>query len=134
LSHSSKDAKTVNKFRDLILQGGLDFNLNDVKFTSAEDMGLAGGINIPEDLRLFMQQKMGLFIQFLSDNYGNSRVCLNEEGAGWCLVTDLMFIPMIVPPATSANIPWIKKTNKGINLYQKGSILNIYQDRKDFWQ
>ena len=133
LSHSSKNSELVTQFRDLILQGGLGYDLDEVKCTSVEDHGIPGGVNISKDLREFLTEKMGLFIQFISKNYLGSRVCLNEEGAAWSLLSDNMFIPILIPPATSNEISWFKTNNKGIKLLNKSSLLNIYQDRKDFF-
>jgi len=133
LSHSSKDSEVVNKFRELILESGLGYNPNLIKFTSAEDHGIPSGINIPVDLRNFLNNDMGLFIQFLTPNYEKSRVCLNEEGAAWCILDDDCFIPIIIPPNSSNLISWVKNGNKGIKLNDKGSLVNIYQDRREFF-
>lgn len=133
LSHSSKDSEVVNKFRELILESGLGYNPNLIKFTSTEDHGIPSGINIPADLRDFINNEMGLFIQFLTPNYKKSRVCLNEEGAGWCILDDQNFIPIIIPPSTSKLISWVKSTNKGIKINEKGSLVKIYEDRKIFF-
>lgn len=134
LSHSSEDAKLVFKFRDLILESGLSFEPKLIKFTSQEDFGLSGGINIPEDLKDSLVNEMGLFIQFLTPNYIKSRVCLNEEGAAWCLLSDKKyFIPFIIPPHTHSLISWIKNTDKGILINNRESLMNIYVNRKDFF-
>lgn len=134
LSHSSCDAEIVEKFRDIILQGGLSYNLDKVKFTSVEDHGIAGGIDIPENLRTFLKDDMGFFIQFISNNYIKSRVCLNEEGAAWCLLEgEKMFLPILLPQAKAKDISWIKGANKGIKMNNKDSLMNLYEDRKDFF-
>jgi len=134
LSHSSNDAYIVGKFRDLILESGLNYDPSQIKFTSQEDYGIPGGINIPEDLRYSLVNEMGLFIQFLSPSYVKSRVCLNEEGAGWCLLDDKKyFISLFIPPDDHNLLSWIKKTDKGVNINVKDSLLNIYQNRKEFF-
>jgi len=134
LSHSSKDKEVINKFRALILESGLTYDPKLIKFTSEEDFGIPGGINIPEDLKSFLKNEMGLFIQFLTPNYIESRVCLNEEGAGWCLLDDKKyFIPFIIPPNTHDLLSWIKNADKGISINNKDSLLNIYEHRKDFF-
>ncbi|EDM37896.1 hypothetical protein PBAL39_15764 [Pedobacter sp. BAL39] len=133
LSHTSKDREVVEKFRDIILNSGLNFDLAKIKFTSEENHGIAGGINIPEDLRTFLKDETGLFIQFVSPDYLISRVCLNEEGAAWCLMDELMFLPILLPPASSKDIAWVKVVNKGIKISNRDSLLNLYQDRKAFF-
>jgi len=134
ISHSSKDKNLVNKFRELILELGLTYNPKLIKFTSEEDFGIPAGEDIPEDLEQFLKNEMGLFIQFLTPNYIESRVCLNEEGAGWCLLDDKKyFIPFIIPPNTHDLLSWIKNADKGISINNKDSLLNIYEHRKDFF-
>lgn len=133
LSHSSKDKKIVKSFRDLILNKGLNCSLNRIKYTSFEGHGIPGGINIPEDLRSFLIKEMGLFIQFISKNYLESRVCINEEGAAWCLLDDIMFIPIIIPPSKSDDLSWIKSPNKGIKVNDSSSLTNIYLNRINFF-
>lgn len=134
LSHSSKDAEMVGKFRELILESGLGFDPQLIKYTSSEDYGIPGGINIPEDLRSFLLNDMGLFIQFLTPNYIESRVCLNEEGAAWCLINDKkFFVPFIIPPHNHEMLSWIKNTDKGVKINKKDSLMNIYQNRKGFF-
>lgn len=133
LSHSSKDYELVKNFNDLIINSGLSYDLDLVKFTSEEPIGIPGGINIPADLKDFINNKMGFFIQFISTNYLTSRVCLNEEGAAWCLLDDIMFLSILVPPCKSQDISWIKTTNKGIKINDKNSLFNLYQNRKQFF-
>jgi len=134
LSHSSKDRVVVEKFRDIILIQGLGYNINDIKFTSSEASGIEGGINIPNDLRDFLNKKTGFFIQFLSNNYLESRICLNEEGAGWILCEEKFNLPLILPPSKSKSISWIKNADKGINIDDHTSLKRIYFDRKDFFE
>ena len=133
LSHTSKDRVIVEKFRDIVLHSGLNYDLANIKFTSEENHGIPGGINIPEDLRMFLKDEMGLFIQFISPDYVKSRVCLNEEGAAWCSMDELMFLPVLLPPSASKDIAWVKVVNKGIKISNRDSLLNLYQDRKAFF-
>ncbi|MEP1096369.1 MAG: toll/interleukin-1 receptor domain-containing protein [Cyclobacteriaceae bacterium] len=133
LSHSSKDENIVQKFKDLILVNGLSVNSNDIKFTSREAGGIAGGINIPSDLHDFIKNRMGLFIQFLSSDYRASETCVNEEGAAWVLMQELMLVPVILKGASSDDIAWIINTHKGIKIGDEDSLMNIYQDRKEFF-
>lgn len=133
LSHSSKDSEAVLKFRDIILIQGLKYDSDLIKFTSCESTGVPGGLDIPNDLYDFLLEKTGLFIQFISDNYKNSRICLNEEGAAWILLKDLMFVPIMLPGFTHNDLSWIKSHAKGININNKSSLLNLYENRKDFF-
>ena len=131
--HSSKDRVIVEKFRDLILIQGLGYNINDIKFTSSDITGVKGGISIPKDLKDFLLERTGFFIQFISDNYKKSRVCINEEGAGWVLCPDNFFLSILMPPASSKSISWIKLLDKGIKLDNTISLKKIYFERKNFF-
>jgi len=133
LSHSSLDRDEVIKFRDYVLVQGLKYDVDCIKFTSDEATGVPGGIDIPTDLSDNLINNTGLFIQFLSENYEKSRVCLNEEGAGWVLFDQLMFIPVFLKGFTHGKLSWIKNHSKGIKINDKESLLNLYNDRKNFF-
>jgi len=130
LSHSSKDKEIVVKFRDIILIGGIGYDINKIILTSDESNGFVAGINIPQNLRQILRNEIGLFIQFLSTNYSKSRTCLNEEGAAWCMLEDSMFISINL---IENGKTFIKKSEKHIDLLNKDSLLNIYDDRKSFF-
>ncbi|MEZ4802179.1 MAG: toll/interleukin-1 receptor domain-containing protein [Gelidibacter sp.] len=133
LSHSSKDRVVVEKFRDLILIQGLGYNINHIKFTSSDITGVKGGISIPQDLKDFLINKNGFFIQFISEDYVKSRVCLNEEGAGWVLCPQNQFLSILIPPASIKSLSWIKSLDKGIKLDNSDSLKKMYFERKSFF-
>ena len=130
LSHSSFDKAVVEKFKDLVLNLGLEVKNENIKFTSSELEGIPAGVNIPDDLREFINGEMGLFIQFISEDYVKSRTCINEEGAAWCILEDKMFVPIFLGKHARA---FTKELNKSIVIDNKESLLNIYQHRKDFF-
>ncbi|MDI1256949.1 MAG: toll/interleukin-1 receptor domain-containing protein [Flavobacterium sp.] len=130
LSHSSKDKEIVFKFKETILQLGLEIQIHDIKFTSSEVGGIAAGENISDNLRQFIKNDMGLFIQFVSQDYIESRTCLNEEGAAWCIIENLMYVTISLENFTRS---FIKGPNKSINIDNKESLLNIYENRKSFF-
>ncbi len=134
LSHSSKDIKILKKFRDLILVGGLGVNLNDILLTTDEATAIKAGRSIPEEISHFLKNRSGLFIQFISDDYIKSRVCLNEEGAAWVLHDETNYITIILSGFTTSDITWVKTVDKGIKIENKNSLMNIYNDRKEFFK
>ncbi|MES2455544.1 MAG: hypothetical protein V4594_08390 [Bacteroidota bacterium] len=134
LSHSSKDAVIVDLFKDMILNSGLNYSLEKIKFTSVDEHGIPGGIDIAKNLQDFLKNDTGLFIQFLSNSYVESRVCLNEEGAGWCLMEDKMFISILLPNTKSSHISWVKTHNKAIKINEISALLNLYENRKEFFK
>ncbi|WP_339810814.1 toll/interleukin-1 receptor domain-containing protein [uncultured Imperialibacter sp.] len=133
LSHSSKDSDIVEKFKDLVLINGLGVSHKDIMFTSREEGGIHGGINIPNKLHDFLKNKMALFIQFLSLNYRASETCVNEEGAAWIIMEEVMLVPVLLPGSDAKEIAWILNTNKGIRINSKPALLNLYQGRKEFF-
>lgn len=130
LSHSSKDKIIVEKFKELILRLGLEISDLKIKFTSSETPGIPAGINIPEDLKDFINNEMGLFIQFVSQDYLDSRTCLNEEGAAWCILNDINFISISLGKYGRA---FTKESNKTINIDNEEQLQNIYEHRKQFF-
>jgi hypothetical protein len=130
LSHSSKDKVIVESFKENILQLGLGISSSVIKFTSSESGGIPAGVNIPKDLKNFINKKMGLFIQFISQDYMESRTCINEEGAAWCILDDVMFIPIDLGKYGRA---FIKESNKSILIDNEEALQNIYENRKKFF-
>jgi len=130
LSHSSKDKDVVEKFKEYVLRLGLEIPDINIKFTSSEIPGIPAGINIPKDLKDFINNDMGLFIQFISQDYLESRTCLNEEGAAWCILDDINFISISLGKYGRA---FTKESNKTISIDNKEQIQNIYEHRKSFF-
>lgn len=133
LSHSSKDEEVLTKFRDIILVGGLGVSLDEIMLTSDEATAIKEGKSIPDEINYFLKHRAGLFIQFVSDDYIKSRVCLNEEGAAWVLVDETSYITIILKGFTTSKITWVKTVDKGIKIENKDSLLNLYDNRKDFF-
>lgn len=83
ISHSQRDMQIVEKFVDLLSYIGLD---NNCLFCSS-----IPGYNIKQekgDIYEYIRNEFNnnLFVIFmLSDNYYNSKACLNEMGAAWVL-------------------------------------------------
>lgn len=130
LSHSSKDKVIVDNFKEHILRLGLEISIAKIKFTSSEKGGIPAGVNIPNNLKDFMNNKMGLFIQFISNDYVESRTCINEEGAAWCILDDIMFISISLGKYGRS---FIKESNKSIMIDSEESLQNIYENRKKFF-
>lgn len=133
LSHSSRDLQIVEKFRDLILITALGCELDNILFTSDESTAVQEGVNIPLHIEHFIKHRSGLFIQFISDNYIKSRVCINEEGAGWVLSKN-NYITFLLPNYSSNDVTWLKTVEKASNINNKDSLFNIYDNRKHFFK
>jgi|GEM_PF-2903512 len=134
LSHSSSDRDIIIKFRDLILDNGLGCNIKNIMLTSDEANAITENKNIPDAIMRFLTENSGLFIQFVSKSYAESRVCLNEEGAGWVLFKENNFISLILPNSSFSDSTWLMTVSKGSKINNKESLFNIYENRKDFFQ
>ena len=82
ITHSSKDEVVVTSFFEKVLRLGLNISKDNIFFSSHPSSGIATGEDIPDSLKDALN-KMTLFIQYVSDDYKSSEVCLNEMGAAW---------------------------------------------------
>ena len=95
ISHSCKDKKLVEIFVDKLLVCGMEFSANDIFCTSLEGMKIHTG----EDWRNEIQKslcKAKVVILFITPNYKESELCLNEMGAAWAM--NIKVIPIIIDP------------------------------------
>lgn len=127
ISHSSLDHKIVNSFCELILEQGLSIILSkDVFSTSLDGSKPISG----EDFRKRIKQELlnsKLVLQFISQNYKKSEVCLNEMGAAWVL--NAKVIPLIIEPE-KYDVGFIHNTDQQIQLSRKGDLLKLITDHK----
>lgn len=81
LSHSEKDAKVVSAFVHFMFSIGL--KEEDMFCSSSPELHIPICEDIYQYLREQLDNEKVYVIYFLSDNYYNSPVCLNEMGAAW---------------------------------------------------
>jgi len=96
ISHSSKDEKYVKPFVEYVLRLGLDIDSSRIFCTSVNGHGITVGEYIPDSIRTEIH-KAGIVLLFLSKNYKNSEICLNEMGAAWVLLEKTQVIPILLP-------------------------------------
>lgn len=128
ISHSSKNKIIVNKFCDLILDNGLNINLvEDVFNTSLEGSKPKNG----EDFRNRIKNELlsaNLVLQFISTEYRESQVCLNEMGAAWVLSDNV--IPLIIEK-DNYEVGFIHSTTQQCQLTNEKSILALIDELKE---
>lgn len=128
ISHSSKDQSIVNKFCDLILHNGLNINVTNEVFNTS----LVGSKPISgEDFRDKIKTELinaKLVLQFISQNYRDSHVCLNEMGAAWVLSENV--IPLIIEKGTY-DVGFIHSTDQQCQLSDETSILEFIETLKN---
>jgi len=94
ISHSGKDKKIVDDFVDLLL-GALSVPISKIFCSSSDGMKIESGTDWRDSILEALQQAKVNFL-FISPNYKESEVCMNEMGAGW--VTSAKVIPLIIEP------------------------------------
>lgn len=127
ISHATKNHEVVAKFCDLILQNALQINTTKEVFnTSLEGSKPKTG----QDFRECIKEELinaKLVLQFISKEYKESEVCLNEMGAAWVL-SDNVFPLMI--EEDEYEIGFIHKTNQQIQLHNTNHIFKLIDDLK----
>lgn len=101
LSHSSEDKKIVDSFMDNLLINVLGISINDIFYTSGEGTKIKSG----EDWRQAIKNNLltaDVLILFITPNYKQSEICLNEMGAAWACGKTVL--PVIVPPISYESV------------------------------
>lgn len=76
---------------------------------------------------------MNVFIQFISVNYKESEVCLNEMGAAWYKLSKKKIITLLIPPANYNEIGFINTNKIGVKLDDKGALTRLIDDFQDIF-
>lgn len=122
ISHSSLDRKYVDKFVELLKRFG--FRDKDIFYSSNIANGVEPGELIFDCLKSELEDNP-VVLYFLSKNYYNSVVCLNEMGASW-MVTDKHY-PIALPGFSPNDIEGaIKKDRLTIVLNEKTGVKEIH--------
>jgi hypothetical protein len=95
ISHSGKDKQIVDDFIDLLLLGALSVPIDRIFCSSSDGTKIKSGTDWRDSILCALQDaKINLL--FISPNYKESEVCMNEMGAGW--VASAKVIPLIIEP------------------------------------
>ncbi len=130
LSHSNKDAEVVKEFTDKILQLILKINSDEIFCTSIEEFSITSGEDFRSAIKTNLESSSHV-IQFITSNYKNSEVCLNEMGAAWVLSTKVK--AFILEPITYDSVGFINSPNQLLKLDQKADLFKFIDDmKKDF--
>ena len=130
ISHSSKDKDVVEEFVDEILQLGIGMKSSDVFCTSIEDMKIRNG----EDMRNHIQHNLNrcdyAFI-FISENYKNSGICMNEMGAVWAY--DKKVKLFTISPITFTELGWLMEIRQAADITDVSALDELYDDMTDYY-
>ncbi len=132
ISHSSKDKVIVNSFFENIIRLGLDISKNDVFYSSHPSTGISTGEDIPDSIKDALN-KMTLFIQYISDDYKASEVCLNEMGAAWIKLPKNRIITLKAPNLGFSDLGFLNIQRIGLCIEKKEDLLAITRDYKDLF-
>lgn len=127
ISHSSKDIKYVKAFNEQILRLGLGINSNDIFCSSIEGQGIKSGSYIPDTIRDEIRKSCLAFL-FISSNYKESEICLNELGAAWVYLEKKQVIPILLPDVDFDDLGFLDKNRLSIKINNKSNIINLIDD------
>lgn len=130
ISHSSKDILIVEKFVEKILILGLKISPDRIFCSSMEGQGVKSGEYIPDRLKEEIN-KSTLALLFISKNYKESEVCINEIGAAWAVLEKENVIPLIFPNIGFEKLGFLNLNTLGLKIEKEESILKLIEDCKD---
>lgn len=132
LSHSSKDKVIVTSFFEKVLRLGLNISKDNIFFSSHPSSGITTGEDIPDSLKDALN-KMSLFIQYVSDDYKSSEVCLNEMGAAWLKLPKNRIITLKSKDIKFDDLGFINVQRIGLCINKKNDLLSITRDFKELF-
>lgn len=121
ISHSSEDIEIVKSFVNEILRQGFAIHPNQIFCSTMDGFGVENGKYIPDVLKEELQQSQLVFL-FLSDNYKNSEVCLNELGAAWVSFEKNRVIPLILPNCGFDKLGFLDQGRLGTKLVDQSKM------------
>jgi hypothetical protein len=130
ISHSTKDIEYVKSFVENILRLGLDIPSERIFCSSMEGHGINSGQYIPDRLKEEIN-KSSIALLFISKNYKQSEICLNEVGAAWATLSKETIIPMLLPEIDFNEIGFLNLNRIGLKVYEREGILKLIQDCKE---
>jgi hypothetical protein len=123
ISHAAQDEPIiVRPFIDDILLGALNVKYTDIFCTSADGMKVESGEDWRNAIKESIQNSKITFL-FITPNYKESEMCLNEMGAAWVLSGKV--IPLIVDPINYKTVGILQNINQIENLQDEPGLCRI---------
>jgi len=129
ISHSFKDKNYVKAFNDIILRLGLGINLSDIFCSSIEGQGIKSGSYIPDTIKEVIRNS-SLVLVFISNNYKESEICLNELGASWVYFDKEQVIPILLPDVNFSDLGILDINRIAIKINNKQNLFDLMEDIK----
>lgn len=130
ISHSTKDLKIVKLFVEQILKLGLDIPSDRIFCSSMEGHGVKSGEYIPDRLKEEMNRSC-IAILFISNNYKESEVCLNEVGAAWLKLNKTQIIPLLLPKIGFDKLGFLDTGRLGLKIEDEKDLYKLIQDNRN---
>jgi len=135
ISHSSKDIEIVEGFINKILGNGLGFDIEitnkEIYCTSIEDLGIKTGADFRQNIKEHLFNA-NIILLFLSENYRNSEICLNEMGASWA--HEKTIFPLIIPPMDFKSVGVLMEINECVKLESEDRLLKVCDELNETFQ
>lgn len=125
ISHSSKDAVIINKFKTEILLAGCSLQAEDI-FCTLDHSAIKTG----DDFRNAIIRNMkecDFILLMISENYKRSEICLNEMGAAWALQGKTV-LPFILPSCSFDDMGCLYNVKQGASIIDKTKLDELYEE------
>jgi len=122
ISHAIKDKDIIEAFVDLILHGALSVQIDKIFCISTDGTKIKSGSDWRNSIKENLLNAKINFL-FITPNYKESEVCLNEMGAAW--VTSATVLPLIVDPINYKTVGIIQEPNQIEKLLDEKSLDRI---------
>lgn len=127
ISHSSNDETIITSFYENILRLGLNILKDQIFYSSHPSTGISTGEDIPDAIKTALN-KMTIFIQYISNDYKASEICLNEMGAAFVKLEKNKIITLKAPNLTFNDVGFLNIQRIGLSINVKDDLLSLSRD------
>jgi len=122
ISHASKDNEIVQAFIDELLVGALAVKVTDIFCTTTDGTKIKSGEDWRNEIKEHLVKAKITFL-FITPNYKESEICLNEMGAAWVLSGRT--IPLFVEPINYDSVGLLQEVKQVEKLQDEKSLDRI---------
>ena len=130
ISHSSNDIGIVKAFMKELLKIGCGFKDSDI-FCTLDPTVIRTGDDFREKIIENMRQ-CDFVLLFISKNYLDSEICLNEMGAAWAL-KDKRVLPFVLPDTKFDQMGFLNVVKQGASVTNKQKLDEFYAEICDYY-
>jgi hypothetical protein len=126
ISHSSKDKLVVNSFVENILILGCGISEKSIFCSSIEGLGIKNGYDFREHILKELLSSDYSFL-FISNNYKESDICLNEMGASWA-IKNIKVKPFLFPNINFSSIGALFSVKQASKLNDSYALDELFEE------